>query len=151
MTDIDITVVTVEELPLLAARTSAAFTEIPTRLLPLMERVGAFVRDHGIEGAGRNVWFYRDVSGDRIKVDVGVQVPASTEAGDGLVLSATPAGRCVHAVLHGDYAGIPRVHQAIHRWCAEQDLVLAGPCWEVYGDWHEDPARRKTDMYHLLA
>lgn len=55
------------------------------------------------------------------------------------------------ATFHGDYAGIPGVHQAIHRWCAEQNLVLAGPCWELYGEWHDDPARRRTDMYHLLA
>jgi hypothetical protein len=32
-----------------------------------------------------------------------------------------------------------------------QNLVLAGPCWELYGEWHDDPARRRTDMYHLLA
>ncbi len=30
----------------------------------------------------------------------------------------------------------------------EQHLLAAR---EVYGDWHEDPARRRTDMYHLLA
>ncbi|MDE2851500.1 MAG: GyrI-like domain-containing protein [Acidobacteriota bacterium] len=147
----DISIVTVEEQPLLAARTSATFTEIPAKLLPLMERVGAFVREHGVEGAAQNVWFYREVSGDRMEVDVAVRVPASTGAADGLVRSATPAGRCAHAVLYGDYSGIPGVHQAIHRWCAEQNLVLAGPCWEVYGDWHEDPAKLRTDMYHLLA
>ena len=33
----------------------------------------------------------------------------------------------------------------------EEQLLLAGPCWEVYGDWHDDPAKRRTDMYHLLA
>ncbi len=147
----EISIVTVEEQPLLAERTSATFTQVPAKLLPLMERVGAFVRDHGVEGAGQNVWFYRDVSGGRMEVDVGVQVPATTEAADGLVRSATPAGRCAHAALYGDYSEIPSVHQAIHQWCAEQNLVLAGPCWELYGDWHDDPAKRRTDMYHLLA
>ena len=147
----EISIVTVEEQPLLAARTSVTFAEVPGKLLPLMDQVGAFVREHGIDGAGQNVWFYRDVSGGRMEVDVGVQVPAATEAADGLARSATPAGRCAHATFHGDYAGIPGVHQAIHQWCAEQDLVLAGPCWEIYGDWHDDPARRRTDMYHLLA
>lgn len=147
----DVAIVNVEEQHLLAARTRVTFPEVPGKLLPLMERVGAFVRDHGVEGAGQNVWFYRDASGGQMEVDVGVQVPASTEVADGLVRSATPAGRCAHAVLYGDYSGIPGVHQAIHRWCAEQNLVLAGPCWELYGDWNEDPALRRTDMYHLLA
>lgn len=147
----DIAIVTVEERPLLAARTSVTFAEVPGKLLPLMERVGAFVRERGIEGAGQEVWFYRDVSGGRMEVDVGIQVPASTEAAGDLVRSATPAGRCAHAVLHGDYSEIPSVHQAIHKWCAEQNLVLAGPCWEIYGPWHEDPAKLRTHMYHLLA
>ena len=147
----DIAIVTVEEQPLLAARTSVTFAEVPGKLLPLMDQVGAFVQGHGVEGAGQNVWFYRDVSDGRMEVDVGVQVPAVTEAADGFVPSATPAGRCAHATFYGDYAGIPGVHQAIHQWCAEQNLVLAGPCWEIYGDWHDDPARRRTDMYHLLA
>lgn len=146
-----ITIVTVEEQHLLAARTSVTFADVPGKLLPLMDRVGASAQEHEIEGAGRNVWYYRDVSGGQMEVDVGVHVPAATEAADGLVRSSTPAGRCAHAMLVGDYSEIPKVHQAIHRWCAEQDLVLAGPCWEVYGDWHDDPAKRRTDMYHLLA
>ncbi len=147
----EISIVTVEEQPLLAARTSVTFAEVPGKLLPLMDQVGAFVQEHGIDGAGQNVWFYRDLSGGRMKVDVGLQVPAATEAAGGFVRSATPAGRCAHATFYGDYAGTPGVHQAIHQWCAEQNLVLAGPCWEIYGDWHDDPARRRTDMYHLLA
>ncbi len=28
--------------------------------------------------------------------------------------------------------------------------MLAGPSWEVYGHWHEDPAQLKTDIYYLL-
>jgi Metal binding domain of Ada len=26
----------------------------------------------------------------------------------------------------------------------------AGTSWEVYGDWEEDPAKRRTDVYFLL-
>ena len=55
-----------------------------------------------------------------MEVDVGIQVPNSVAAADGLVLSSTPAGRAAHAILYGDYTEIPRVHQAIHRWCAER-------------------------------
>ena len=28
---------------------------------------------------------------------------------------------------------------------------LAGVSWEVYGDWDDDPAKRRTDIYHLCA
>jgi hypothetical protein len=23
-------------------------------------------------------------------------------------------------------------------------------CWEIYGDWDEDPAKLRTDIFHLL-
>jgi hypothetical protein len=26
----------------------------------------------------------------------------------------------------------------------------AGTSWDVYGDWEEDPAKRRTDVYFLL-
>jgi hypothetical protein len=36
------------------------------------------------------------------------------------------------------------------RWCAEQGRPLAGPRWEIYGDWREDPAELETEVYYLL-
>jgi len=27
---------------------------------------------------------------------------------------------------------------------------VAGVTWEVYGDWHDDPAQVRTDVYFLL-
>ena len=51
----EISIVTVEEQPLLAARTSVTFAEVPGKLLPLMDRVGTFVQEHGIEDAGQHV------------------------------------------------------------------------------------------------
>ncbi len=29
-------------------------------------------------------------------------------------------------------------------------LELAGPRWEIYGDWREDPADLETEVYYLL-
>jgi hypothetical protein len=30
------------------------------------------------------------------------------------------------------------------------DVPPSGTNWEVYGDWDDDPARRRTDVYFLL-
>jgi len=28
---------------------------------------------------------------------------------------------------------------------------MAGPRWEIYGDWHEDATQLETEVYHLLT
>ena len=33
----------------------------------------------------------------------------------------------------------------------EHGHALAGRCWEIYGDWEEDVAKRRTDVCHLIA
>ena len=39
----------------------------------------------------------------------------------------------------------------VHRFAAERGLELAGPRWEIYGHWREDPAEVETEVYYLLA
>ncbi|HWK18991.1 MAG TPA: hypothetical protein VNR66_16210 [Solirubrobacteraceae bacterium] len=35
--------------------------------------------------------------------------------------------------------------------CAELELPLAGPRWEIYGHWREDPDELETEVQYLLA
>jgi effector-binding domain-containing protein len=42
-------------------------------------------------------------------------------------------------------------HAAIHQWVRENGRKLAGPSWEVYGDWSDDPAKLRTDIFCLLS
>ena len=39
---------------------------------------------------------------------------------------------------------------ALEAWCTSAGRGPAGVNWEVYGDWDDDPARRRTDVYFLL-
>lgn len=103
-----------------------------------------------VVGAGQNVWFYRDFRDGRMEVDVfrfrrrlGHATASSFRR---LPLAGAPTRRSTATTPRSGES-----HQAIHQWCAEQDLVLARPCWELCGDRHDDPARRRTDMYHLPA
>jgi hypothetical protein len=41
-------------------------------------------------------------------------------------------------------------NEAILAWCRAHDRRRAGPSWEVYGHWHEDPAKLRTEVYYLL-
>jgi effector-binding domain-containing protein len=50
----------------------------------------------------------------------------------------------------GDYGGLGAAHEAVRDWCARTGRELAGPSWEVYGHWSDDPAKRRTDVFWLL-
>ena len=41
-------------------------------------------------------------------------------------------------------------HQAVLHWCAAQRREITGERWEVYGDWHEDPAQLQTMVFYRL-
>jgi hypothetical protein len=63
----------------------------------------------------------------------------------------TPAGQVATAVHVGDYAQLPRTHEAIHAWRAQAGRAFAGTSWEVYGDWSADPSKLETTVCYLLA
>jgi effector-binding domain-containing protein len=54
------------------------------------------------------------------------------------------------AVHRGDYAGLGRAHDAVHRFAADRGLELAGPRWEIYGHWSGDPRDVETEVSYLL-
>lgn len=151
----DIDIVEVEETTIAAVAGQITFADIPAKMMPMMDQVWAFIRSHEITH-GHNVWLYRPASDGTVNVEVGVQLPADDgaapcpkEQGDVQYFS-TPGGRAAHTVYYGEYEKLPQVHQALMDWCAAQGHALAGVDWEVYGDWHEDAAKRRTDVYYLL-
>ncbi|HEX4962175.1 MAG TPA: hypothetical protein VF173_15170 [Thermoanaerobaculia bacterium] len=54
-------------------------------------------------------------------------------------------------VHYGPYERLGGAHDAVRHWCAEHKLALAGPLWELYGHWEEDPAKLRTDVFYLVA
>jgi len=146
----EIELVAVEERPIVAVRAKLAMADIPAKVFPLMDRVWAFVRCKDIQDHGHNVWLYRPRSNGEFEVEIGVEMAGPVAGKGDVVSSRTPGGRTAHAVHYGDYSELPGVHEAVFAWCREHGLVSAGTNWEVYGDWEEDPAKRRTDVYHLV-
>ena len=64
--------------------------------------------------------------------------------------STLPAGNVCSTVHVGLYADLVAAHAAIRSWCAAEGHELAGPCWEIYGDWSDDPAKLETEVSYLL-
>jgi effector-binding domain-containing protein len=132
---------------LAVVRRRASPRELSTVVPAACGEVWTFIRANHVDGAGRHVAVYLDGA---INLEVGVEVPA-TFAGDTPVMrSATPAGLVATTAHIGPYDRLGDAHGAIRAWCKAHDRALAGPNWEIYGHWLDDPARLRTDVFYLL-
>ena len=123
--------------------------ELPTRLRPVLDPVWEFVRVRGFT-TDHNVFVYRP-EGDGLLVQLGVEVAEPFDDTDDVVCVRTPAGNAATAVHVGPYHRLGETHDAVTSWCRAHDVSLTGTGWEVYGDWEDDPARLRTDVFHEVA
>lgn len=137
--------------PVAVVRRQARPSEFPTLVPESCGVVWEFVRARHLK-AGRNVAIYWDAS---VRLEAGVELEEEFPESHNVVRSATPAGLVASTVHFGPYQQLGAAHDAIHRWCAQHMLRLAGPSWEVYGhwqsEWNNDPSRIRTDIFYLLV
>ena len=113
---------------------------LPATIRKLFDQFYAGFQGNG----GRNIVLYTDpgIAGE-FEIACGVQM----EGGN----ASTPAGTVATTVYIGPYDRMKHAHEAIHKWARESGQRLAGPSWEVYGHWSDDPAELQTDIFYLLA
>jgi effector-binding domain-containing protein len=109
--------------------------------------VWTFLRAAGFPKPGRNLALYLDGA---INLECGVVVTHAFTGNERVVCSSTPSGLVATATHWGPYSRLGEAHRAICDWCAAHGHTLAGPSWELYGHWHDDPAQLRTDVYYLL-
>jgi effector-binding domain-containing protein len=109
--------------------------------------VWAFMRTSRLPQPGHNLALYLD---GEMNIEVGVEVYQPFAGNERVVCSRTPAGLVATTAHFGPYNQLGEAHQAIHNWCADHGHALAGPSWEVYGHWDDDPAKLRTDIFYLL-
>jgi hypothetical protein len=114
-----------------------------------LDQVWPLLREQGAR-TGHNVVIYRPGAGDELVIDAGVEVDGGFTPRGGVQPVDTPAGEAAAVTHYGDYADLGAAYEALERWCAESGRHPAGVSWEVYGDWSDDPASRRTDVYRLL-
>jgi hypothetical protein len=57
----------------------------------------------------------------------------------------------VAAATHrGDYARLGHTHDAVRAQVAAHGREPAGPRWEIYGHWRDDPDALETEVFWLL-
>ena len=110
--------------------------------------VWTFIRESAIPHYGLNLALYLDGA---IHLECGVLVARTFTDSGSVVCSSTPGGQVATAALIGPYHRLGETHQAILDWCIAQGHTLAGPSWEIYGHWDDDPSKLRTDVFYLLA
>jgi effector-binding domain-containing protein len=134
----------------LAAISSATTPQgLGADIVRLLDVVWPVLREQGVR-TDHNVVVYRGGAGGTLTVDVGVEVLSSFEDRGEVRRVLTPSGEVATAAHFGEYSDMGLAYAALERWCADHSRSPAGVNWEVYGDWEEDPAKRRTDVYFLL-
>jgi effector-binding domain-containing protein len=128
-------------------RCRATVAELAQVIPQACGEVWAFLRSAHLPRPGRNLALYLDCE---MNIECGVEVFQPFAGNDRIICSSTPAGVVATAAHLGPYARLGEAHTAVLRWCAEHGHVLAGPSWEVYGHWTDDPAQLRTAIFYLL-
>jgi effector-binding domain-containing protein len=145
-----VSIVEVQQQVIAAARQRTTFQRISQEIGKLLAAPWALIAEQpDLRADGHNVAVYWDAKGDG-SIQVGVQVVRCFEDTASVVCSETPGGCAATTTHYGDYSELLPAHQAVRSWCERNGRRLAGPFWEVYGHWDDNPAKRRTDVFYLL-
>jgi effector-binding domain-containing protein len=134
-----------------AVRDRRPWADLGPKLLALLDRVYVAVRAGRVVQTGPNIFIFRDRSPDAVTVEIGVEVSGPFAPVEDVVPVTTQAGDVASTVHTGPYSGLGAAHAAVIEWCGRNGRTRADVWWEVYGDWHEDPARLETEVVYALA
>jgi effector-binding domain-containing protein len=134
---------------LAAVRATTTRQRLGADIVRLLDMVWPVLRTQGVR-TGHNVVVYYGGDGGVLNIVAGVEV--FTEfAGRGEVQHlSTPSGEVAATTHYGEYSDMGGAYAALEQWCTGNGRQPAGVNWEVYGDWEDDPAKRRTDVYFLL-
>jgi effector-binding domain-containing protein len=136
--------------PLAAIGTTTTHQRLGADIVRLLDMIWPVLREQNVR-TGHNVVVYHGSNGGTLRVDVGVEA-FSEFAGRGEIRrTSTPAGEVATTAHLGEYSDLALAYAALERWCTESGRRPAGVSWEVYGDWDDDPARRRTEVFLLLG
>jgi hypothetical protein len=141
--------------PIAAISTTASPDRLGSAIIGTLDKIWPVLRGRRVR-TGHNVVIYRGRADGQLIIDVGVEVFGDEVFGDAatdgdLTLIATPSGEAATIAHFGEYSEMEPAYAALERWCASNQRDRTGVNWEVYGDWEDEPAKRRTDIYFGLA
>ena len=153
MADSGVRLARAEPRPTIVVAEATTWREYPSRWRAMLDQVYAVVKPRGVAPAGggknrwQNVMLYKD---DVPNVEVGVLAAGPFAPTGNVIASELPGGDVATTTHRGPYAELGAAHQAIHDWCEARGRRLAGPRWEIYGHWTDDPDALETEVFYLL-
>jgi effector-binding domain-containing protein len=154
-----VSVVRLEPTFIAAVRHRTTFAALPREIRSYFDVVYAAVRDGAVKPFGHDVAvkpfghdvaIYRNASEHGVDVECGVRVATKFADVGPVECRELPRGEAATTTHWGAYQRLAEAHDRVTAWAAESGRLLAGVVWEVYGDWDDDPAKVRTDVYHLL-
>ena len=136
-----------------AVRARVPLARVPAVFGQYLDQVYAAGRAGAVQLDGQNILVYRDGArpGDDAEVEFGVGSKGPFVPTGAVVASELPSGEVAHCTHWGDYARLGTAHAAVIAWCEAHGRKRAGPRWEIYGHWTNDPTQVRTDVYYLLV
>jgi effector-binding domain-containing protein len=134
---------------LAAVRADTTRERLGADIVRLLDLVWPVLREQGAR-TGHNVVVYFPGDGGSFPIDVGVEAFSDFTDRGQVRHASTPAGEAAAVAHYGEYSAMASAYAALESWCRDNGRRPAGVNWEVYGDWDEDPAKRRTDVHFLL-
>jgi effector-binding domain-containing protein len=149
---LDLTVRQIEALPrpLAGIAERVAPNALSAAISGLLGEVWQHLNSENILSTGHNVVLYNAPADPDFDALFGVEVHEKFAPAGRIVAAETPGGPVAMAVHWGEYTGLPDAHATVRYWLDAQGLRRAGPSWEIYGDWNDDPKKLRTDIFYLL-
>jgi effector-binding domain-containing protein len=144
-----IAVARVHPRPLAAVRVTTVLSMWPRQFMKELDKVYAAARAGKVRQSGHNVMVYYPRADGRVDIECGFEVAAGFEDAGEVVCCETPGGLAATATHIGPYQELGASHKAIADWSRANGHHTTGTCWEIHGDWEEDPAKLRTDLFHL--
>jgi effector-binding domain-containing protein len=132
---------------LAAARGVTSRAELGRTIIRLLDHVWPVLREQDVPRE-HNVVVYLD---GKMTIEAGVQVFGPFVETSDVHAFATPSGTAISTAHFGEYSECGAAYAALEQWLAVNARRRAATSWEVYGDWSDDPAQRRMDVYFLLA
>jgi len=147
----EVKLVNLEPAFIAAVRRKTTFAELPRQIRSYYDVVYAAVQEGKISKGGHNVAVYRNASERSVDVEAGVQVPSKFVDVGEVECRQLPGGEAATLAHFGPYDRLASAHEAVRAWVRQHGRVLSGVAWEIYGDWDDDPAKVRTDVFYGLA
>jgi effector-binding domain-containing protein len=143
-------IVEIEPVVLALTESRLKSREVSARIRGMFDIVYKWLPQSGVRQVGHNYAVYDEFGSDGMRVRVGF--PVSGRFSDSLSVKCVQleAGRAAHTKHTGPYGELHVAYRNLTAWCTRNSLQTGGQSWEVYGDWHDDPARLVTDLFFRL-